>query len=134
MRSAQLFALALTLPLATAASVPAGTQYDIQFAMQAGSEAPTYPRLRVLEGETATVMIANEGYSLHLTAQPDANRNVAVNAHMSTWTPQGLSNQDGNASIAANGERGTLTFRGTDPATGAGREISVTFSARPLTS
>jgi hypothetical protein len=126
-------ALAAALPLGSVAAVPGGAQYDLRFTMRVGDAAPTHPRLRVLEGETATVMIANEGYSLHLTAVPDISRNVAVAAHVSTWTPQGLANQDGHASVAANGESGTLTFRGTDPATGSGRDISITFSARPLT-
>ena len=110
-------AMAAALPLASAAAVPGGTQYDLRFTMRVGDAAPTHPRLLVLEGATATVMIADQGYSLHLTATPDAARNVAVVAHASTWTPQGV-----------------LTFRGTDPASGAGRDISIAFSARRVTS
>jgi len=134
---AALTALAAAAPAASAtdaatpAAVPA-PQFQFRLTMRDGDAAPTHPTLTALAGETATVMIANDSYSMRITATSDAQGKVALVSQIAAWTPRGIENYADNVELVANGEPGMVAFRRTDPATGASSDVRIEISVRPL--
>ena len=121
---------ATALPAATPAA-PAATRYDVSVRMQDGDAPATNPRLLTEAGRTATFEVANDSYSLRMTATPDAGGHVALASSLSSWTPHGLANDARNLRMEADGEAGTLSFSHTDPATGAVRPLRLEIRVRP---
>ena len=118
------------LPAATPASGTAA-HFDVSVRMQDGAAAATNPRLLTSAGQPATFEIANERYSLRMTATPDAAGHVTLASQLSSWTPHGLANDAQTLRMEANGEMGTLSFPHTDPATGAVSVIRLDVRVRP---
>jgi hypothetical protein len=120
---------ATALPAAT----PAGTaaQYDVSVRMQDGDRPATNPRLLTRAGEAATFEIANDSYSLRMTATPDAEGHVTLASSVSSWTPRGLTNDARTVQLEADGEARMLSFPHIDPVTGATRQIRLDIRIRP---
>jgi hypothetical protein len=121
---------ATALPAATPVA-PGAAEYDVSVRMQDGDKPATNPRLLTRAGHAATFMIANESYSLRMTATPDAEGHVAVTYQVSSWTPHGLTSDGRDLRLEANGEPSMLSFPHTDPATGAMSQIRLDVSVRP---
>jgi hypothetical protein len=121
---------ATALPAATPATIGAA-QYDVAVRMQDGDQPATNPRLLTRAGEPATFVIANDSYSLRMTATPDADGHVVLASQVSSWTPHGLASDVQSLRLEANGEAGMLSFPHTDPATGAVRRIRLDVTVRP---
>jgi hypothetical protein len=128
-----LFALASAAILAAPASAltPAPAQYDVRLIVRDGDAAPTTPRLLVDAGRPATFVVANQSYSMRVTATPDARGRVSLDSLVSSWTPQGLHNDSSTVTIDADGEPRTILFPHTDPGTGATRQMRIEVSVRP---
>jgi hypothetical protein len=121
---------ATALPAATPATAGAA-QYDVSVRMQDGDRPATNPRLLALAGHAATFMIANDSYSLRMTATPDADGHVAVAYEVLSWTAHGLNSDARELRLEADGEPGMLSFPHTDPATGAVSQIRLDVRVRP---
>lgn len=125
-----LAAAAAALP-ATAATAAPG-EYLVEIVARDGDAPPTTPRLTVAGGATATYMVANDSYSLRITTVAETADRVALRSEISTWTPDGLRNDGGVATMRADGEPARVAFERVDPATGERRAVSVEVSVRPL--
>src|SRR4051794_31217946 len=108
-------ACAATASMAAAATGAA--QYDVSVRMQDGDRPATNPRLVTSAGQAATFEIANDSYSLRMTATPDAEGHVTLASSLSSWTPRGLTNDAQTVRLAADGEARMLSFPHVDPAT-----------------
>jgi hypothetical protein len=105
--------------------------YDVSVRMQDGDKPATNPRLLTRAGEPATFVIANDSYSLRMTATTDAEGHVTLASQVSSWSPHGLANDAHNLRLEADGEAGMLSFPHTDPATGAVSQLRLDVSVRP---
>jgi hypothetical protein len=132
-RKTILFALASAASLAAPASAvtPAPARYDVQLIVRDGEAAPTTPRLLVDAGRPATFVVANQSYSMRVTATPGAGGRVSLDSLISSWTPQGLHNDSSTVTLDADGEPRTILFPHTDPGTGAMRQMRIEVSVRP---
>lgn len=113
------------------AATPAPARYDVQLIVRDGEAAPTRPRLLVDAGRPATFVVANQSYSMRVTAIPDAGGRVSLDSLISSWTPQGLHNDASTITVDANGESSTILFPHTDPGTGVTRQMRIEVSVRP---
>ena len=121
---------ATALPAATPAA-PAAARYDVSVRMLDGDAPATNPRLLTGAGQAATFEIANDSYSLRMTATPGADGHVTLASSLSSWTPHGLANDAQSLRMEADGAAGTLSFQHTDPATGAVRPLRLEIRVRP---
>ncbi|MEA3031707.1 MAG: hypothetical protein QOG13_3032 [Sphingomonadales bacterium] len=132
-RKTLMFALASAAIFAAPApaATPAPAQYDVRLIVRDGDAAPTTPRLLVDAGRPATFVVANQSYSMRVTATPDTGGRVLLDSMISSWTPDGLHNDASTITVDANGELSTILFPHTDPGTGATRQMRVDVSVRP---
>jgi hypothetical protein len=121
---------ATALPAATPVAASAA-HYDVSVRMQDGDLPATNPRLVTRAGQAATFEIANESYSLRMTATPDADGHVTLASSVSSWTAHGLTNDAQTVRLEADGEARILSFPHTDPATGATSRIRLDVRVRP---
>ena len=126
-------ALALTgaAPLLSAAKAPAQERYQIQLVISDGARAPVRPSLIAASGEAATFMIANERYSLRVSATARDGR-VAISSDIGASSRHALHNDSPRLELAADGEPASLSFERVDPATGAASEVRIEVRARAL--
>ena len=128
------FLVMMTLSAAAVAPAAAETRsatYLVEAEVSDGDTAPTRPRLLVEAGRPATIEIANERFSLRLTATPDETANVAIASLVTSWAPSGLVHQDRQARVRADGTPVQLSFMRTDAATGETRPLEVRLQVRP---
>jgi hypothetical protein len=124
-------ACAATASLAATPAATGAVQYDVSVRMQDGDRPATNPRLVTGAGQAATFEIANESYSLRMTATPDADGHVTLASSLSSWTPRGLTNDAQTVRLEADGEARMLSFPHVDPATGATSRIRLDVRVRP---
>lgn len=127
-------AIALTACLAApAAAQPPAPRYQVEAEIRDGGATPVRPRLVIKAGEPATIAIANQNYSLHLVATPNADAKVGIASQVTTWERTGLIHQGGNQEVSADGTPLQLRFRRTDPASGETRELAIDLRVTPVT-
>lgn len=124
-------ALGLTGPAAETTTA-APMRFELQAEIRDGGAVTSRPRLIAVAGEPATILIANEKYSLRVTATAQASAEVSVDSLVTSWSRAGLVHQDKHTQLRADGMPAALHFTRIDPATGEARQLVIDIEAAPV--